>query len=61
MTYTVLRLGTMRSQNNLQFLKLPMNNHRLVSGSRLYSSKFPCFHSGCWLVGGLLLGLYTTW
>jgi len=61
MTYTVLRLGTMKIQNNLQFLKSPMTNHRLVSGKRLYSSKFSCFHSGCWLVGLLLLGLYTMW
>lgn len=32
MTYTAPRLGTMRSQNNLQFLKSPMTNHRIVSG-----------------------------
>jgi len=61
MTYTVLRLGTIKSQNNLRFLISPMTNHRLVSGSRLYSSKFSRFHSGCRLVGGLLLGLYTMW
>ena len=59
MTYTVLRLGKMKSQNNPQFLKSPMTNHRLVSSSRLYSCKFTCFHSGYSLVGGLLLGLYT--